>query len=558
MRPPRPITARWLDKMTSTDLFRLRPLLFAVLGVTATPALAETPLSASDWLSGSVKQPDNISSWRPGDKRPPNLRSNTQREIAATGAVEPVGVTRLGEGNADGKGTVSPRSAGLTPNLWGPSDVETLVRLIGGPAPRLPALRRLERRILAAQLQPPAAGPGQEGALFLARVDKLLDMGATGAAKELLQAAGPAHPERFRRLFDIDLLSRDEARACEIMDRTPGVAPSFPARIFCLALGGDWPAAALVFHGAETMGKIDPQMSALLAQYLDDGYSDQTEELTPPEVVTPLQLRLHEAIGQPLPSTNLPLAFALADLDHHGGWKARLDAAERLARAGAIPASQLRMIYLEQRPAASGGVWDRATAIQALDAALAARDPEALAKALPTAYETMLAAGLGPALADMTGAELGASGLTGRPGQIALWLALQAAQPQVVEKPAADLTEFDQWLLRFADGEPEAAPPPGAGEPAARAALLFPAFLGPSERDVPQAAAALILAGKRGEAMLGAIADTDAGLDGDLNRAAQGLRTLRALGQQEIARQAAVELILAPVLIAQPGTRSQR
>lgn len=101
-------------------------------------------------------------------------------------------------------------------------------------------------------------------------------------------------------------------------------------------------------------------------------------------------------------------------------------------------------------------------------------------------------------------------------------------------------------------------PRPGAGEPAARAALLFPAFLGPSERDVPQAAAALILAGKRGEAMLGAIADTDAGLDGDLNRAAQGLRTLRALGQQEIARQAAVELILAPVLIAQPGTRSQR
>ena len=544
--------------MTSTDLIRLGPLLIAVLAATATGAAAEAPLSASDWLSGSVKQPDNISSWRPGDKRPPQLQTRSRREIAATGNVEPVGVTRLGEGNADGKGTVSPRSAGLTPDLWGTSDVETLVRLIGQSAPRLPALRRLERRILAAQLTPPAAAPGQEGQLFLARVDKLLDMGATGAAKELLQAAGPAHPERFRRLFDIDLLSRDEARACDIMDRTPGVAPSFPARIFCLALGGDWPAAALVFHGAETMGKIDPQMSALLAQYLDDGYSDQTVELTPPQVVTPLDLRLHEAIGQPLPSTNLPLAFALADLDHHGGWKARLDAAERLARAGAIPASQLRMIYLEQRPAASGGVWDRATAIQGLDAALAARDGAAVAKTLPTAYESMLAAGLGPALADMTGAELGAMGLSGRPGQIALWLALQAAQPQVVLEPAADATEFDQWLLRFADGEPEAAPPAGAGEPAARAALLFPAFLGPSERDVPQAAEALILAGKRGEAMLGAIADTDAGLDGDLTRAAQGLRTLRALGQQEIARQAAVELILAPVLIAQPGAGAPR
>ena len=114
-----------------TDFTRLGVFLTASMAL-AEPALAKPPLSASDWLSGSVKQPDNISSWRPGDKRPPNLRSNTQREIAATGAVEPVGVTRLGEGNADGKGTVSPRSAGLTPNLWGPSDVETLVRLIGG------------------------------------------------------------------------------------------------------------------------------------------------------------------------------------------------------------------------------------------------------------------------------------------------------------------------------------------------------------------------------------------------------------------------------------------
>jgi hypothetical protein len=155
------------------------------------------------------------------------------------------------------------------------------VRLVRASNPRLPALRRLERRMLAAQLQPPAARPVTEGQLFLARVDKLLDMGATGAAKELLQTAGPGDPERFRRLFDIGLLSRDEAHACEIMDRTPGVAPSFPARIFCLALGGDWAAAALVFHGAEMMGKIDPQMATLLAHYLDDGYSDRRDRADP-------------------------------------------------------------------------------------------------------------------------------------------------------------------------------------------------------------------------------------------------------------------------------------
>lgn len=538
--------------MISTDLRRLVIACTAGLALTQ-GAAAKPPLSASDWLSGSLQQPDSISSWRPGDTRPAELRRRSKHEIATTGAVEPVGVMRLGEENPDSKGTVSPRAAGLSPTLWGDSDAAVLAQLIGQSHPRLPAMRRLERRLLAAQLQPPKVTGGQEGLLFLARVDKLLDMGATGAAKELLKAAGPGDPQRFRRLFDIALLSGDEAQACQIMDRTPGVAPSFPARIFCLAFGGDWPAAALVFHGADRLGLLQPQMAALLARYLDDGYADAPDDLPPPPVVTPLDLRLHEAIGQPLPSSTLPLAFALADLDQNGGWKARLEAAERLARAGAIPASQLRDIYLEQSPAASGGVWDRAAAIQTLRDALNARNRAALAKALPRAFDTMVPAGLGPALADMAGAEAAAMAPDGRAGQIALWLALQAGQPQVLATPPAGTTPFDLWLLHFAEGEPEGAPPSGAGDLQPRAATLFPAFLGSSESNVPQAAADLILSNRRGEALLAAMADTDAGLDGDLPRAVQGLRAMRALGQHAIARQAAVELILAPVLLPRSG-----
>ena len=539
--------------MTRTDSpGRSSVVALALALALAAPAGAKPPLSASDWLSGSLREPDTISSWRPGDPPPAELKRRARQQIAPSGAVEPVGVTRLGEGNADSKGTVSARSAGLPGDLWGDSDSAELVRLIRASNPRLPVLRRLERRLLAAQLRPPRTEAGEEGALFLARVDKLLDMGATGAAKELLKAAGPGDPQRFRRLFDIALLSGDEAEACEIMDRTPGVAPSFPARIFCLAYGGDWAAAALVYHGAEAMGQIEPAMAALLARYLDDAYADSADELSPPQLATPLELRLHEAIGQPLPSSSLPLAFALSDLNENGGWKARLDAAERLARAGAIPASQLRTIYLEQKPAASGGVWDRASAVQKLSDALLDRDPARVAELLPPAFAAMVPAGLGPALAEMVGAETGALGLDGEAGRIALWLALQAAQPQVVQSPPADLPPLDLWLLRFAEGEPQSAPPAGDAEP--RAALLFPAFLGPSDQDVPEAAARLILERRRGEALLAAMADVDAGLDGDLPRAAQGLRVLRLLGQQEIARQAAVELILAPALMPRPGT----
>ena len=49
---------------------------------------------------------------------------------------------------------------------------------------------------------------------------------------------------------------------------------------------------------------------------------------------------------------------------------------------------------------------------------------------------------------------------------------------------------------------------------------------------------------------LAALADVDAGLEGNLVRAATGLRTLRALDQEDIARQAAVELMLTPRILS--------
>lgn len=519
-------------------------ILALALGTLPTDALARPPLSASDWLSGSVQEPAMRSGWRPGDPRPADRRT-TPSDLARTGSVEPVGVTRLGESDADAIGTVSARAAGLPPDLWGKSDAAVLARSIQRQNPQLPALRRLLRRVLAAQLDPPSmVEPAQKGQLFLARVDKLLDLGATRAAQELLRTAGPGDPERFRRLFDIALLSGNEGEACQIMDETPGVAPSFAARIFCLAMGGDWTAAALVLSGAETLGRLDDETALLMSHFLDDGYVDSSEVLAPPATITPLTYRLHEAIGQPLPSNRLPLAFALSDLDDRGGWKAELEAAERLARAAAIPASQLREIYIAQRPPASGGVWDRARAVQALVDALATRDRDAVAEVLPRAYEVMNGAGLGIALADMVGAESAALELPGQAGVIAMRLALAADQVQTIEILPEEASAFDRWLVSFANGDPRPPLPPQSGNDAA--AILAPAFGGPPNATLPENVALLIADDRKGEALLEAIGDTDAGLEGNYVRAATGLRILRALGQGDIARQAAVELMLTP------------
>ncbi|SNR60296.1 hypothetical protein EYF88_14015 [Paracoccus sediminis] len=465
-------------------------------------AQAQQPLSASDWLSGSVRGPDRESSaWRPGDAPPPGVPGAPgPRPVARTGAVGSIQVTRLGNGNPDAAGLVTPRKAGLPPRLWEGSDTATLSALVLRTPARLPAMNALLDRILATQFVPPPAGPGAaQGALFLARADRLLDMGALDRAQALLIAAGPSNPEIFRRLFDIALLKGDESRACGIMNTTPGIAPSFAARIFCLAQTGDWAAAAISLNGAETLGLLDARQAELLTHFLDDAYVDSAEALPMPDRVTPLDFRIHEAIGQPLPTTSLPLAFAHSDLRPNNGWKARLESAERLARAGAMPPGALRALYSEQKPAASGGVWERAGAMRTLEAALATGDPS---PALPQAFDQFRAADMADVLAAMIAADLPQGG-GGRSAEIATWLR--------------------QW---------QGLPTP------------VPLILDPALKADPVVAPET----RQGESLLNAMADIDAGLDGDLPRAGRGLAMLRALGLTAEADLAAAQLSLLPVM----------
>lgn len=482
---------------------RLLSLAFAL--ALGWPAHAQQPLSASDWLSGSVRGPDRESSaWRPGDAPPPGVPGAPgPKPVAETGAVGTVQVTRLGNGNPDAVGLVTPRKAGLPAGLWDGSDSAALADLILRTPARLPAMNALLDRVLTTQFRPPASAGAPQGTLFLARADRLLDGGAVDRAQALLTAAGPSDPEIFRRLFDIALLGGDEGRACDIMNNTPGIAPSFAARIFCLAQTGDWAAAAISLHGAETLGLLDQRQAVLLTYFLDDAYVDSDQMLPPADRMTPLDFRIHEAIGQPLPTSSLPIAFAHSDLRPMNGWKARLDAAERLARAGAMPPAMLRALYSEQKPAASGGVWERASAMRTLEAALAGGDPS---PALPAAFDEFRKAGMADVLAAMIAADLPQKG-EGRWAEIATWLR--------------------QWQ----------------GLPTPQPLVLDPAL----KADPVQAPAT-----HQGEALLTAMADVDAGLDGDMPRAGRGLAMLRALGLTAEADLAAAQLSLLPVMRQSP------
>lgn len=370
----------------------------------AQTAAVEEPLSAIDWLSSVVREP-------PAPVRPaPTYKT---KDIATSASVTAITTTALGGIKLDAVGLLPRSKTGLPMDFWIRSSAKDLAAQLARLRTDLPPpLQRFLTTLLLAEL--PAPADSTDGAeLFLARVDTFLALGALDQAQALLQRAGPTRPELFGRWFDLSLLNGSEEPACHSMLQTPSIAPTYPARIFCLARAGDWDAAALTLGTAETLGVISAKEDALLARFLDPDLFEGEPFLPIPDRITPLAFSMHAAIGEPLGLGGLPHAFAYADLSQTSGWKTRISAAERLARTGAVRPEQLFALYGERSPAASGGVWDRVDAVQAFEAALNAGDPNAISVQLPKAARAMRSAGLEHVFGRAYGAKLLKYPLTG-------------------------------------------------------------------------------------------------------------------------------------------------
>lgn len=504
---------------------RFAALMAAWVGVMPVMAAAQgAPLSAIDWLSDTV-------ALRPAPAETP---------VVPPGDLDPITTTRLSDRNLDAVGLLPVEVTGLAFGFWAASDTETLAALIRAErAEPLPALRDLLQTLLLAELAPPADADGS-GTFLLVRVDKLLEMGALEAAAALVDAAGQPTPDLFRRAFDIALLLGTEDAACAEQRAAPGIAPTFPARIFCLARGGDWQAAELTLRTAQALGQVAPEDLAMLQRFIAPELYEDDDPLPPPERLSPLVLRILEAIGEPVSSTGLPLAFAHGDLTPATGWKARLEAGERLARAGAIAPEQLFELYGERMPAASGGVWARVEAVQRFETALAAGDPGAVATSLQRVWTALADRELEVPFAEVHAAALSRLPLTGEAGALAFQIALlgpdyePAAQARVPETPE------EAFLIGIARGSLTVPPPPDG-----LARAIAPAFAatGTAPPLSPQAEA-LLLAGRSGEAALMAIDKLTTGATGNYRAVTEGLVLLRRLGLEGVARKAALQLLV--------------
>lgn len=493
-------------------------------------AAAEAPLSAIDWLSKSVTLPAS---------------SQISPETAASGATTgTVTVTVLGGPAPDATGLLSPGVTGLPRALWGMGQTDAIAAAITAErAEALPTLQALMTTLLLAEADPPPDAGGR-GVLLLARIDKLLEMGALEPAAALLQASGAGTVDLFRRSFDVALLTGTEDQACAQMQASPDLAPTFPARIFCLARAGDWNAAALTLRTAQALGYVSADEDALLSRFLDPAISEEDGDLDLPAHPTPLIWRMFEAIGQPLPTSALPLAFAHAELREQAGWKAQIEAAERLARAGAIDPNQLLGIYTARLPAASGGVWDRVEAFQHFDAALTATahttppkaPTSAVAQALPLVWARMLEAELEVPFAALYAEDLMQLALNDAAGALAFRVVLLSPRYEQAARKRVPADANEAFLIGLARGTLQ-----GVALPDSMARAIAPAFLRPAP---PPEVAAMLAENRLGEALLWAIERIGSGVQGDLRGVTDGLSLLRHVGLEDVARRTALELVL--------------
>ncbi len=489
--------------------------------LTTGPATAQDPLSSIDWLSDEA-----ASAAFPGE--PPVVESALPPEID---------VTPLDRLSKDPIGLLPSDVTGLPRNIWSSSSEQVIVELIRQDRREsLPAIVEFVKVLMQARADPPI-GAGPDGALFLARVDRLVELGAVEQAKALIEVATPDTPAVFQRWFDLSLLTGTEDAACRVLNDTPALAPSYAARIFCLARGGQWAVAVLSLNTHRVLGDITQSEADMLARFLDPELFERDAVLPAPSNVTPLSFRLFEAFGEPLVTAGLPLAFAHADLRGNNAWKAQLEAAERLARQGAVPENVLQKFYTARRPAASGGIWDRAAATIRLDSAITAGDAQAVSRHLPAAWDAMKQARTEVPFAKLYSDALQDMDLNGEADEIASRVGLLSEDyRRVAERLVAEDDGFDPFLLGIALGRPQDVP-----VTAPRALAIQAAFDG---APAPVELQNLVANGKTGEAMLRAIILFNEGFAGEARSLTDALALFLLLDLDDVARRASLELMI--------------
>lgn len=468
----------------------------------------------------------------------PDLGPSRSFDLAADGIVtEQIDVRPLSGGGADAVGVLPSDQSGIPVDIWGNSEPEIVGRLITPYLPAaLPEITALWHRLALAETAPPR-GAGDTEAAVTGRVDHLLNAGALDQAEALLDTLRPLSKPLFRRAFDVGLLAGRANAACNEMRANPALSPSIKARIFCLARGNDWAAAALTLTTAETLGQISRQEADLIARFLDPDLFENEPPPPPSDVLSALEFTMREALVLPRATGTLPLAFLHGDMDITSPWRNRVMATERLVRSHAIPPARLIELYQQGKPAASGGIWVRVEAVQSLLASIEGGDEIAISSAFLDAHAAMAEVSLGFALVEFAVGPLRDLDLSAQAARLRFDLWLMSPEYAELVWDYEPASETEAVLRAVALGRAADVDPGTDIEAAALAGLTQSALRGNLIREAEN--------NRRGEAILKALKSlVDAG-HADPRALETLLVVLRRSGLEDEARRIALQALLA-------------
>ena len=271
----------------------------------------------------------------------------------ASESVEPgIQVGALDAIDPDAAGALLPGIEPFSSDFWSGSRrsrIEALLHRLPAAPPSV-SMRRLALALLTSPAQPPA-GQGEVGALVLARVGRLVAMGARDAALALLESAGPEGGEILGARIENDrmLAALDLDTVCErILGKAGRAGDSYwrRVRILCQAHAGLIEAATLGLEllletDAEPDQVFDDTIYAMagLAEPAVDPLADPTPLRVAAWRLAQLPIPA-EAVSRAPPDVLPALAGAPASLPG-----IRLAAGERAEATGVLPIEALRDLY---------------------------------------------------------------------------------------------------------------------------------------------------------------------------------------------------------------------
>ena len=473
---------------------------------------AQTPLSAIDWLS------------KENSKFQKSLIDEKNTETENTNDIK---VSTLASNEYQAIGLLPIYVTGIPTTIWRSSSFDDLVYSFKTmPIFKYSPIQELVYSLLLAEARPPLNEP-KRYAFLEARLNTLLNYGAVDPAIALIERASPLPERMIPLLFDISLLSSNNFPICDPIFQNTKNRELQAELIYCYARKGDWLTAHLILKTGEVLEDLNVREVSLLDRYLEVDFNvDLNALLPPPELITPLEYRLYEAIGEPIPAEYLPIQYSQSDLSGENGWRAQVVAAERLSLTGAIPENQILGVYTSNNPGVSGGMWERVKVVQDLDFAL--EHEEDFEHYFQNAWRVFKKTDQITVFAKLFGLRVFEKNLSVKSREIAANLLLLTNNFRLTKG------YWNSSDIRFGLTTGDFSQVKASNE---IEKIILKVFTEPS---IPFLVEQKLNQGKLGEVILNALLQFETGIDGNLKDFSESLSTLNLIGLDNTARRAAL------------------